>query len=190
MFNPGVVNMNRAILILACLLIPGLCAAQNGELKLPSFAHLQKKAIDCVDLTIGAGPLHLASRFIGNDPEDAEAKEILKGLKAIRVRSYEFDSDFVYSKDDIDAIRSQLTEPGWSQLAHIRDQNKKEAVDVYLAYDHDKVVGLAIVSSDPRQFTVLNIVGSIDLEHLAQLEKRFNLPHSGADQILTHAALL
>ncbi len=36
--------------------------------------------------------------------------------------------------------------------------------------------GLAIIATEPRQFTVVNIVGSIDLDKLHKLEGRFGIP--------------
>ena len=36
--------------------------------------------------------------------------------------------------------------------------------------------GLAIIASEPRQFTIVNIVGAVDVEKLHQLEGRFGVP--------------
>ena len=40
----------------------------------------------------------------------------------------------------------------------------------------DKVQGLAIIASEPREFAIVNIVGSIDLEKLHELEGNFGVP--------------
>ena len=39
-----------------------------------------------------------------------------------------------------------------------------------------KVSGVAILSSEPRQLTVANLVGNVDLESLADLGGHFGLP--------------
>jgi len=39
-----------------------------------------------------------------------------------------------------------------------------------------KVNGVAILASEPRQLTVCNLVGNIDLESLADLGGHFGLP--------------
>jgi hypothetical protein len=152
-------------------------AERDGRLDLPSFSHLQSKAIEVVDVTFGAWPLALARKFMeADDPESAEMKEVIAGIKSITVRSYEFDEDFAYSQADIDAVRAQLSAPGWTQLAQVRSRKKSEAVDVYVALDHDKATGFAIVASEPRKFTILNIVGAIDIDQVAKLQRHIDLP--------------
>ncbi len=39
-----------------------------------------------------------------------------------------------------------------------------------------KAQGLAIIASEPREFAIVNIVGSIDLEKLHELEGNFGVP--------------
>jgi hypothetical protein len=38
-------------------------------------------------------------------------------------------------------------------------------------------MGLAIIAAEPREFTIVNIVGSIDLEDLHKLEGKFGVPN-------------
>ena len=110
-----------------------VAAAEHvGRLDLPSFSHLQSKASEVVDVTLGAWPLALASKLMeADDPESAEVKELIAGIKSIAVRSYEFDSDFAYSKEDVDAVRAQLTAPAWTHLVQVRKRGKaaEEAIE-------------------------------------------------------------
>jgi hypothetical protein len=170
----------------AGLVLPlrAVAAEHTGRLELPSFSHLQSKATEVVDVTLGAWPLALASKLMeADDAESAEMKEVISGIKSIAVRSYEFDSDFVYSKADIDAVRSQLSAPGWTQLAQVRKRGKAQEVDVYVALDADRAKGFAIVASEPRKFTILNIVGTIDLDQVAKLQHHMDL-HVDLDDAL------
>jgi uncharacterized protein DUF4252 len=170
--------MHLRLLLLTTLALPFLASAAEpiGKLNLPSFTGLQSKASEVVDISLGSFPLALASKFMNSDnPEDAEVKKLLSGIKSIAVRSYEFDSDFVYSKEDVDAVRKQLSAPGWTQLAQIHKRNKAQDVDVYVALTDDQAKGFAIVASEPRKFTILNIVGSIDLEQIAKLQHHMDL---------------
>ncbi len=41
-----------------------------------------------------------------------------------------------------------------------------------------KAQGLAVIASEPREFTIVNIVGNIDLEQLHDLEGNFGVPES------------
>ena len=167
----------------ALLAFPALALAQGALLKLPNFTHLQKQAVETVDVTIDSWPLSIISHLMNaEDQESTEMKATLAGLKKVIVRSYQFDDDFVYSKTDIDAVRSQLNGPGWSQLAKVRNRREQEDVDVYIAFDHDKVCGFAVIATEPRQFTILNIVGSIKPGQLAKLQKQLALPDAGLDK--------
>ena len=162
-------------------------ADRSPSLDLPSFSHLQSKATEVVDITLGTWPLALASKLMdADDAQDAEVKKLLSGIKSIAIRSYEFDSDFAYSKEDVEAVRDQLSAPGWTQLAQVRKRNKAQEVDVYMALNGDHANGFAIVASEPRKFTILNVVGSIDLNQLAKLRNHVDL-HVDLDDALESA---
>ena len=161
-------------------------AEHPGRLDLPSFSHLQSKATEVVDVTLGAWPLALASKFMeADDAEGVELKKLISGIKSIVVRSYEFDSDFAYSKEDVAAVRAQLAAPAWTQLAQVRKRGKDQEVDldVYIALDADQAKGFAIVASEPRKFTILNIVGTINLDQVAKLQHHMDL-HVDLDDAL------
>jgi hypothetical protein len=172
------------IATLACAAIPALAAAQSPQLNLPSFASLQQKATQSVDITIGSLALGIMSRLMDDDDQDsAEMKHLIQGLKSVQVRNYQFAADFTYSKADIDAVRLQLSGPAWTQLAQVHDQKKSEDVDVYVALDGHKVTGFAVVASEPREFTIINIVGAVDLEKIAALQKQLGLPDAGVARL-------
>jgi hypothetical protein len=167
------------LVALACFVVAAHADAQSPspELRLPAFDHLRSQATEAVDFTLGPLSFGLVGSLIGDrDADSADSRALFRGLHRLAVRHYEFASDFAYSKADLDAVRAQLTRPGWTQIAHVRDQKKQEDVDIYLAVDKDRITGLAIVASEPREFTIVNIVGSVDLEQLHELEGRFGIP--------------
>ena len=49
-------------------------------------------------------------------------------------------------------------------------------VQIYVAVDRGVANGLAIIASEPREFTIVNIVGSIDMRKLHGLEGQFGIP--------------
>ena len=170
--------MNLRILAAVGLAFPLLVAAAEptGRLDLPAFSHLQSKASEVVDITLGTWPLALASKLMeADDPESREIKKLISGIKSIVVRSYEFDADFAYSKEDVDTVRAQLATPGWTQLAQVRKQKQAQEVDVYAALDDERITGFAIIASEPRKFTILNVVGAIDLDQIAKLQRHVDL---------------
>ena len=169
--------------ILIALLAPALAwAAPNPRLVLPDFAALAQKATQAVTITLDPGLLSLAARFLdGNDPQDAATREIIKGLQGIYVRSYTFDRDSAYRQEDIDAVRKQLAAPGWNRLVETHSKRTQANVDIYIMLDNNQAIGLAVIASEARQFTIVNIVGAIDLEKLHKLEGQFGVPKLDID---------
>ena len=49
-------------------------------------------------------------------------------------------------------------------------------VDVFVNTDDGKILGIAVIASEARSFTIVNIVGSIDMEKFAKLEGQFGIP--------------
>ncbi|MGA2777210.1 MAG: DUF4252 domain-containing protein [Steroidobacteraceae bacterium] len=164
--------------ILGALLMPALAfAAASPQLVLPDFTALSQKATQSTTITLDSTLLSLAGRFLdGDDPQDAAAKDVIKGIKGIYVRSFTFDTDSAYSQSDFEAVRRQLTAPAWSRLVQTRSKKTHADVDIYVMIVDKQAVGLALISSEPRALTIVNIVGSIDLEKLHKLEGQFGVP--------------
>jgi len=113
-----------------------------------------------------------------------EPEEVaIAGIKGIYVRSYKFDADFAYPKADVDLVRKQLGAPGWQRLVEVRSRKEQQNVDIYLLVEQEKANGLAIIASQPREFTIVNIVGSIDMRKLHELEGQFGIPKLEIEEI-------
>ncbi|HVF17811.1 MAG TPA: DUF4252 domain-containing protein [Steroidobacteraceae bacterium] len=171
------------LLMLAAPLVPASAAEPTGgwtaqpKLLLPEFNGLADKAAESVTITLDTALLGMAAKFLDpNNPEDAAAKEVLSGLQGIYVKSYTFDDDFVYPKADVDRVRKQLSAPGWSRLVEVRSRKEQADVDIYISVIGNKALGLAIIATEPREFTIVNIVGSVDLDKLHKLEGKFGVP--------------
>lgn len=160
---------------------PGAWAA-GPELALPDFSHLSNRAREQVDITVDGMLLKIAQQFSSMAAKDAKNEQeaaaltLLSDIKSIRVRNFEFDADDAYSKADIEGVRRQLRAPGWSQLAQVRKREPAEDIDVYMCLDGEKILGLAVIASEPRSFTIVHIVGNIDIDKLAKLEGQFGIP--------------
>jgi len=166
-----------SIAAIALLASAAALAAESGRLRLPDFSHLQSKAIESVDVTVGPFMLGLASLFAPErDADGTEIKKIIKGISAVYIRSYQFDADYVYSKDDIESVRKQLRDAKWLSLAQIHSRAKDENVDIFVALENDKPAGFAILASEPREFTIVNVVGTLDPEHIGKLRRSLDLP--------------
>jgi len=171
------------LLLFTILLAPGwTLAAGNPRLTIPDFTALSKKASDSVAISLDSSLLGMAAGFLDDSkPQDAATKEVIKGLQGIYVRSYTFDHDAAYAEADIDAIRKQLTAPGWNQLVQTRSRKTRSDVDIYVMLDGKQAIGLALIASEPREFTIVNIIGAIDLDKLHKLEGQFGVPKLDTD---------
>jgi Domain of unknown function (DUF4252) len=161
----------------ALLTSVALAAAPPGLLLLPEFDALSKKATESVNISLDPALLGLAAGFLdSSDPQDAAAKQLITGLRGIYVRSFTFDADFAYPAAQVDAVRAQLAPPAWQRLVQVNRSKDHTHVDIYVCADHGVAQGLAIIASEPREFTIVNIVGAIDLAKLHQLEGKFGIP--------------
>jgi hypothetical protein len=162
------------------LALPSPSLSASPTLAMPDFDHLRGKATDSVDITVDGMLLSIARHFAktaGEDDADARAAlAVLDDIKSVRVRSFEFDSDGAYSRDDIESVRRQLSGPGWSALVQAHKREPKEDVDIFVCVENGKILGLAIIASEPREFTIVNVIGSIDIDKISRLEGQFGIP--------------
>jgi predicted nucleotidyltransferase len=52
-----------------------------------------------------------------------------------------------------------------------------------VALDDHKVTGFALIASEPREFTIVNIVGAVDLDKIAALQRQLGIPDVGSARI-------
>jgi hypothetical protein len=146
-----------------------MAAAQ--DIKLPAnLDQLAAKAKNVVDVTMDGPLLQLAGRFLSNkEPDEARAKRIVAGLKGVYVRSFEFDGPGEYDDKDVEQIRAQLKSPGWTRVVGVRSRRDGENAEVFLRTDGSSIGGLVVLVADPRELTIVNIVGQINPEDLRDL---------------------
>ncbi|MFZ1870619.1 MAG: DUF4252 domain-containing protein [Steroidobacteraceae bacterium] len=173
----------RSVISLGALLaLPALAlAADPGRLQLPDFSALSKIATQSVDISLDPSLLRLASGVISdNAGGNGDAVDgLIRGIRGIYVRSYTFDKPGQYSESDVKAVETQLLAPGWQALVSTHDVKAGNNVDIYIRRTGNRTDGVAIVAANPRQLTIVNIVGAIDLAKLAQLQGQFGVPKVG-----------
>jgi hypothetical protein len=180
-------HVRAFICAIACLTLPVLAACQDGQLRLPPFPELQQKATESVDIDIGSLGLKLASAFVDDDDSHGvHVKKLLRGLKSVRIRSYEFSSDVVLPDAEIGQLRRQLSAPGWSPLVHTHDRDSNEDVDIYLCHDEHAARELAIIASSSRELTIVDIVGAVELNQVGELRSLFTPSRIGDMQLGSH----
>ena len=172
-------------LIVACIALAPLGAQ---EIKIPaSLDRLAAKASEVVDVTLDSNLLQLASRFLSDkDADDAKVKKLIAGLKGIYVRSFEFEKTGEYQDSDVEPIRTQLRTPAWSRIVGVRSRKDGENAEVYVKTGENKIGGLAILVTDPKELTIVSIEGTIDPDQLSELGGHFGIPKVDAPKEAGH----
>jgi hypothetical protein len=154
--------------------------AQNPRLDLGNLSKLADKADEVVDVTLDGPTLKFAEKFMQSDEDekdDAEALNIIRNLTGIYVKNFEFGKPDQYADADVDAIRAQLKAPGWSKMVDVHSKKDHELDEVYIMTDPSgKNLGLAVIAAERDELTVVNIVGPIDMDHLADLQGKLGIP--------------
>lgn len=148
----------------------------------PTLEKLASQAEQTVDVTLDGNMLQLAGRFLSDKDEDqAKVKRLLLGLRGIYVRSYEFNKEGEYSQTDLDFIRKQFPKPDWSTIVGVRSRETGDNVDVYFKADADgQLGGIAVIATEPKTLTIVNIVGKVTPEQLGELGGQFGIAHFDA----------
>jgi hypothetical protein len=164
------------ILVAAVLCVSALRgAAQDAKLQLSNLDKLSNKAARVTDVTLDGSLLQFAVNMIqkidAEDKDVAQLQSIIKNLKGIYIKSFEFDDASQYSKADVDGIRSQLTSPRWSKIVQSMEKRRNEYDEIYVLKNGDKVGGVVILVAEARELTVVNLVGDVPMDKIASLER-------------------
>ncbi|MCA1592524.1 MAG: DUF4252 domain-containing protein, partial [Acidobacteria bacterium] len=149
-----------------------------GRVQIDSLNRLASKAAESANVNLSEQLLKIVPPILSkDDPEEKNIGEMIAGLRGIYVRHYEFDAEGAYAESDIAPIHAQLSGAGWSRIVEVHSRREGvKNVEVYLATTGSRVDGLVVIAAEPKQLTVVNIVGSVDLEKLRKLEGNFGVP--------------
>jgi len=167
------------IILPMLLLLSAITAnAQDARLRFERLNGLETRARDVVEINIDGKLLDLAKRVMVkvDDPNSKKIGQAISGLKGIYVRVYNFEKENEYNIADVDEIRLQLQSPGWEKLANVRSKKNNQKVDVYTMFTGDVMSGVAVVVSESKSIAVVNIIGPIDIDLLAEMSGKLNIP--------------
>ena len=95
--------------------------AQGAKLQMDQLDFLANKASETVDVKLDEHLIGSAAKIF-SEKDDADIKEILKGLKGIYVKSFEFEKAGEYSQADVESVMSQLRGGGWSKIVGVKSK--------------------------------------------------------------------
>jgi hypothetical protein len=157
-------------IILAGLLLAALAAAQQVKWNSDKLA---AKASSTVDVNLDGWSLKLALKFLSDNEDDAELRKAISGVKGIYVKSFEFKHEGEYSPADVEAFRAQVKGSEWQRIVGVHSTEDGEDVAVYIKNEGKGIGGLAIIATEPKELTLVNIAGPIDLDSLSALSEHF-----------------
>jgi hypothetical protein len=164
----------RSLAVFITVLLASCALAQ--ELRFPpDMDKLAAKASETVDVNMDRRMLDFASRFMEAE-DDAEARALIKNLRGIYVKSFEFEKPGQYSAADVELFRAQLRAPQWTKVITSRSKRDGENVEIYFHLQGGVSQGLAIISAGPQELTLVHIDGPIDPQQLSLLGGQFGIP--------------
>ena len=160
-------------LILAMGALAGTASAQTSALPLPPAVEkdLAARASDVTEVTLGKNMLAFASKFMnGKDQDEAATRALITGLDGIYVREYEFDKEGQYSMDEIEQLRKYFETSEWTPIVRERERKSGETTDVMVKLVNGESHGMFILTAEPKELTIVLILGPIKMEDLGKLK--------------------
>lgn len=172
---PGVLKGALILAIVLPLLGPLAARAQSAMIQMGSLRGLESKAQNVTNVNLDQNMLQLALTFMSHD--NVAARNLVKQLKGIYIRDFEFAKEGMYSQSDINRILAQVHAHPWERIVSQRiKKGEGESDDIYIMQSGKNIRGLLILSAEPKELVVVNIVGSIDMNDLSHLEGKFGIP--------------
>ena len=155
------------------VLTSSFAAAQDGRLQL-DWDKLASKAVEKVDVNLDGSLLEIAAKFLSATQEDEKVKKLIQGLKGVYVKSFTFDKAGQYTPADLAALRAQIPAPQWTRVVDVQEKN--ESTGVYVKMNGKQPEGIVVLSAEPKELTLVQIVGPVDLSTLGELGGNLGIP--------------
>jgi Domain of unknown function (DUF4252) len=158
-----------AVLILAAM--GGVAYAQQAGLPEPSPLEksLAARASDVTEVTLSKQMLGFAGKFM-KDKDDEESRQLIQNLDGIYVRSYEFEKEGEVTPEEVEQLRAHYETGEWTPMVRSRERKDRETTDVMMKMVNGESRGLLVLASEPRELTIVLILGPIKPEELGKLK--------------------
>ncbi len=159
-------------------LLPAFVTAQSLDLK--SLEPLAAKATDSSDINLDGAALQTASQFLTTQKSaDERVKKLISGITSVKVKTFEFEKKGQYSDAELQPIRAQLQGSGWSRIVDVKEKHEEgvESSQIYLrSGSNGQVNGLVVISAEPKELSIVQIMGTVSPQDLALLNENLGLP--------------
>jgi len=152
--------MRTLLTVVFCAALSISARAQTLDI---NFDALAAKAKDKAEITL-EGPLLTQALQMAPD----KVKGAVANVSRVMVRHYEFQNTGQYSDSDLDAVRKQVSNSaGWSRVLNVKEEH--ESTEIYMLSQNGKPGGFLLISAEPKELTVIHVVGTIDLARLREV---------------------
>lgn len=162
-----------ATFVLGLAALAASAMAQTSPLPLPPPVEkeLAARAANVTEVTLGKNMLAFAAKFMnGKDKDDAATSQLIQGLEGIYVRAYEFDKEGQYSMEQIEQLRKYFETSEWSPIVRERERKTGETTDVMVKLVNGETHGMFILTAEPKELTIVLILGPIRMDELGKLK--------------------
>ena len=174
--------MKLKFILLTLLIAAPVFAQDPARIQMDHLERLFPKAVETIDVNVDQSLIRLAAKFLKTDKQDEAAiREVLSMVQGVYVKGVEFEQDNEFTADDVQALRAQLSRPGWSRIVGVRSKREGQNVEVFLMHDSDLIKGVGVLIHDSKKLMIVNVVGPLDPEKISQLVGRFGIPKLDLD---------
>jgi len=156
----------------AALAVPAL--AQTAQLPAPPPVEkdLAARASSVDEITLSKNMLAAAAALFmnGKDKDEAATSQLVERLDGIYVRDYEFAKEGQFSMEEIEQLRKYFETSEWSPIVRERDRKTGESSDIMVKLVNGKSHGLFILDVEPKEISIVLILGPVGMEELGKLK--------------------
>ena len=170
--------------VLALGFATGAAGIALGQDSLPAPSPIEKtlaeRATHVTEVTLDKNMLAFASKFMDDekddDKDDKAVKEMIRNLKGVYVREYEFDKEHSYTGAELEGLRKYFESADWSPMVHERTKGAAEGTDVYVKLVNGQMQGLFVLDAEAKELSLVLILGPIDVDKIGRLGGNFGIP--------------
>jgi hypothetical protein len=149
------------------------------SLDFASLDKLEAKAKEVSRISLDENQLRAVAKMMLSDKNSEknadQLRKLAAGLTSVTVRSLEFAKAGQYQEADLKGVRSQFANlKSWSKIIDTKEDG--EHTEIYMLTEGDKPKGIAVLSAEPTELTVIFIKGALSLSDLGSLGELTNLP--------------
>ncbi len=174
-----------SVLALGMVAVMGGAARAQDQLPAPSPIEkdLASRASHVTEVTLDRTMLEFAAKFMdskdGGDKGDKDAQAaiaMIQNLKGVYVREYDFDKEHSYSTEELEGLRKYFESSDWSAMVRERTKGIAQGTDVYVKLVNGQMQGLFVLDAEPKELSLVLILGPIDIHSLSKLGGNFGIP--------------